>query len=269
MNDTLHAPRPTISRKNVMFLLATCIGVVIAHAVAYLTHEYAHSFTAWALGWMANPWALDYGPSTLYNFLFLGGVSDNVNYGPILTSGHGLAVLTIALAGVLVGNVALYFAMYGLASTRFAASRPMLLAGTYWLALMCAGNAWGYVPIRGFTTHADIAIAASGLKVPTWVLGLCLLPISLFVVWHCLCRFLARHVETITGQSPANLIVVAVLTSYWLFVFYGGEGTSGDYGLVAQLLSIASKYFLFPYAAAYLLMSFLSGHPQAGLTRIE
>ncbi len=252
--------RQAVSPRNMMFLLATCVGVIVAHAVAYMTHEYAHAFTAWALGWMANPLALDYGPPTLYNLLFLGGVSDNVNYTPILESGHGLTVFTIALAGMLVGNVALYFAMYRLANTRLVASRPALLASTYWLALMCAGNAWGYVPIRGFTTHADIAIAASGLQLPTWVLGLCLLPLTLYVVWHCLCRFLARHIETISRSSQANLTVIVVLTSYWLFAFYGADGTSGDYGLVAQLLSITSRYFLLPLSAMYLLENFKSAH---------
>jgi hypothetical protein len=252
------ARRQVVSSGNMMFLLVTCVGVLVAHAVAYMTHEYAHAFTAWSLGWMANPLALDYGPPTLYNVLFLGGVSDNVNYAPILASGQGLAVFTIALAGMLMGNVLLYFLMYRAANTRFVSSRPVLLASTYWLALMCAGNAWGYVPIRGFTTHADIAIAASGLQLPTWVLGLCLLPLSLYVVWHCLCRFLARHVETITRSSLANLTVMVVLSSYWLFAFYGADGTSGDYGLVAQLLSIASRYFLLPLSAMYLFANFRS-----------
>ncbi len=45
--------------------------VVIAHAVAYLTHEYSHSFMRWTLGWMTDPMALDYGQPTLYNLLFL------------------------------------------------------------------------------------------------------------------------------------------------------------------------------------------------------
>jgi hypothetical protein len=46
---------------------------------------------------------------------------------------------------------------------------------------------------------------------------------------------------------------VVVLASYWLFAFYGGEGTSGDYGFVAQLLSLASKYVLFPLSAMSLM----------------
>nr|WP_199045274.1 hypothetical protein [Dyella sp. ASV24] len=261
MNAMSAVPARSFGRRDVLFGIAACICVVLTHAIAYLTHEYAHSFTAWALGWMAHPLAIDYGPPTLYNIIFLGDVSDNVNYAPILASGHGLAVVTIALAGVLVGNVALYYVLSLVARTRPVMTRPALLAAIYSLALMCAGNMWGYVPIRGFTTHADIAIAASGLQLQTWVVGLCLLPLSLHVVWHLLFRFLPRCLDLATAGSDARLVLIITMTGYWLFVFYGGEGTSGDYGLVSQLLSITSKYFLFPLSVAYLIARHYSARP--------
>ncbi|ULU24072.1 hypothetical protein DYST_00979 [Dyella terrae] len=252
LNATSTAPAKPFDGKDILFGIAACICVVVAHAIAYLTHEYAHSFTAWALGWMANPLAIDYGPPTLYNIIFLGGVSDNVNYAPILAGGHGLAVVAIALAGMLIGNAALYYMLFLAARTRLVMTRPALLAGIFTLALMCAGNVWGYVPIRGFTTHADIAIAASGLHLQTWVMGLCLLPLSLHIVWHCLFRFLPQCLDSAAAKSDVRLVLIITLTGYWLFVFYGGEGTSGDYGLVSQLLSITSKYFLFPLSVAAL-----------------
>jgi hypothetical protein len=256
LNTLSPMPVKGIDRSDVLFGGAVCIGLIVAHAIAYLTHEYAHSFTAWLLGWMHNPLAIDYGHLTLYNVLFLGDVSDNVNYAPILASGHGGFVFVIALAGMVIGNIALYFAMWALSNSRFFMARSVCLAGALSVALMCAGNAWGYVPIRGFTTHADIAIAASGLGLPTWALGLLLLPLSLYVVWHFLCRFIPRHIGSITGLAFARLTIVVVLATYWLFAFFGNEGTSGDYGLVSQLLSIASRYFLFPLSAMYLVVRF-------------
>lgn len=156
-----------IRGSDVLFASAACIGVIVAHAIAYMTHEYAHSFAAWVLGWMASPLAIDYGHLTLYNVLFLGDVADNVDYAPILASGHGLLVFFIAIAGLIAGNVALYFALWGVANTRFFVSHPAWLGSALAVALMCAGNVWGYVPIRAFTTHADIAIATSGLHLPT------------------------------------------------------------------------------------------------------
>jgi hypothetical protein len=253
LKTTSSAPADPFGRRDILFGIAACICVVLAHAIAYLTHEYAHSFTAWALGWMAHPLAIDYGPPTLYNVIFLGDVSDNVNYAPILASGHGLAVTVIALAGMLLGNAALYYVLFLVARTRPVVTHPALLAGIFALALMCTGNVWGYVPIRGFTTHADIAIAASGLHLQTWVMGLCLLPLSLHIVWHCLFRFLPRCLDSAVAKSDARLVLIITLTGYWLFVFYGDEGTSGDYGLVSQLLAITSKYFLFPLSVAGLI----------------
>ncbi|MDJ1506629.1 hypothetical protein [Xanthocytophaga agilis] len=78
----------TTYRDLTLFSVMTSTLIIIAHAVAYMTHEYSHSFTAWALGWMANPLALDYGPATLSNILFLRDVSDNVSYDQIFAGGQ-------------------------------------------------------------------------------------------------------------------------------------------------------------------------------------
>ncbi len=52
-------------------------------AAAYLTHDSAHSVTAWCLGWMARPFGIDYGAAILGDVLLLGDVSDNVDSAPI------------------------------------------------------------------------------------------------------------------------------------------------------------------------------------------
>lgn len=40
-----------------------------ARAAAYLTHDSAHSVTAWCLGWMARPFGIDYGAAILGDVL--------------------------------------------------------------------------------------------------------------------------------------------------------------------------------------------------------
>lgn len=142
-----------------VFALTTAAMIVVAHAVAYLTHEFSHSFTAWALGYMSNPFALDYGGQTPGNLILLSDVSDNVRYQPILQNGHGLAATAIALAGVFLGNGLLYICLYAAmkrARTQSLLARPF----GFWLLTMCTGNVWSYVPIRAITTHADIARTA-------------------------------------------------------------------------------------------------------------
>lgn len=234
------------------FGLLVCLLVVLAHAVAYMMHEYAHSLTAWALGWMEGPLALDYGPPTLYNLLFLGEVSDNVQYDPIFASGHGLAAATIALAGTVLGSALPYIPLAWIARRERVGGNPALLATVYLLALMCAGNVFGYVPIRTITTHADIAIAARGLGLSVWVVLPLLLTPALAIFMHFFRRLLPFSVERMANGSVPAAILVVVLTCYWFFAFFGGDGTSGSYGLTTQLMALASKYVAFPLSTAYL-----------------
>lgn len=234
-----------------VFGLGSCLLVILAHALAYMTHEYAHSFTAWALGWMSDPLALDYGPRTLDNVLFQGDVGDNVQYEPIFAAGAGLSAAAIALAGVALGNVAPYFLLYRIARSPGIAARPAALSLVFWLAMMCAGNVWSYVPMRAITSHADIALSARGFGVSPWVQLPFLLVPALYVVWHFLARTCARCFVGITQGSAIKLALLVALTSYWVFAFYGGI-TSDAYGPVTQLLGIASKYFLFPLTAMWL-----------------
>jgi hypothetical protein len=238
--------------RNVLFGVATCVLIVIAHAIAYMTHEYSHSFMAWVLGWMPKPLALDYGRPTLYNILFLGDVGDNVQYDPIFASGHGRSAAIIALSGTVIGNGVLYFLLYFLTKAKAVASSRALLSIVYWIGVMCAGNVWGYVPIRAITSHADIAIAARGFGVSTWVQFPFLIVPALYVVHHFFCRMVPRCLATLSGGSNADRTLIVALTAYWFFAFFGGDGTDGSYGLVSQLLAITSKYFLFPLAVMWL-----------------
>lgn len=236
------------SRDLMLFGIVMAILIVAAHAVAYLTHEYGHSVTAWALGWMANPLALDYGHATLSNILFLGDVSDNVSYDPIFASGHGVQAAMIALAGVVIGNVGLYFAAYSLAKRPWVADHPTRLAPLFCLALMCAGNVWSYVPIRALTTHADIALAARGFGVSPGLQFPFLLAPALFVVWHFFRHMCARSFAGIAGHSSAKTVLLVAVTSYWFFIFFVGDAAGGDYGTVSLVMALTSKYLLFPLA---------------------
>ncbi len=243
------------------FSLALSLTVILAHAAAYLLHEYAHSLSAWALGWMAGPFDIDYGPRTLYNMIFLGGVSDNVDYQRIFAAGHGFEAAFIALAGAFIGNGVVYALCYAIMrSSRI--TWPAAAMAIYGLALMSAGNVWSYVPIRTITDHADMAIAAQGIGLPPLLLCPFLLVPALFIVYHFHRKMLPLALSKVAGGSRANMAVLIVVTAYWYFSFFGDDGTGGRYGLVSQLLSIASVYFLFPLSAMYFLVRYcLDGSP--------
>ena len=260
-------PRETLPVRSLLaadlrFTLVTCVLLVIAHAVAYLMHEYSHSFMAWSLGWMAHPLALDYGRPTLSNLLFLSDVSDNVNYHPILASGHGVSAAIIALAGTYVGNAPLYVLLYPLAKTNAISSRRLALSFVYWLSLMCAGNVWSYVPIRALTTHADIAIAANGLHLPSWGLFPVLIAPTLYIAWHFFRRMSPRCYAGMAAGSSNVQVLLIVLTSFCYFAFFGAAGLNGSYGRSATFLSLASCYLLFPLCVVYLASLYLPLSPR-------
>jgi hypothetical protein len=260
MNSSANPGSSHVTVKNLAFALVTFVFVLIAHAVAYLTHEYSHSLTAWSLGWMKQPFGIDYGPATVSNIIFLGDVSDNVDYSPILTSGNGLSAALIALAGPFVGNGLLYFILYGLTSTSFIKSRRFVLAFSYWLSLMCAANVWGYVPIRAITTHADIAIAAQGLGISTWGLFPFVMLVSGYITYHFFCRMFPKVYQAVAGGVEGNLALLIAFTSFWYFSFYGADGISGSYGFISQILSITSRYLLFPLCVVYLSLRYAIGN---------
>ena len=119
-----------------------------AHAAGYLVHEYAHSFTAWALGYKANPLALNYGHLSVENVALLLDIDENVDYDPIFAAGKGYLASLIAVAGVLFGNGLCYLASRKLYSFAKDQARDRLALFSFLLCLMCVGNFLSYVPVR-------------------------------------------------------------------------------------------------------------------------
>lgn len=241
-----------VTFESIRFAAITCLLVLVVHAIAFLTHEYSHSWMAWALGWMENPWAIDYGHPTLDNIIFLGQVEDNVSYDPIFASGHGVEAAIIALSGPFLGNGLLYVLLCYAAKTKAVSTHRARLSVVYWLSLMCAANVWSYVPIRAITTHGDIALAARGLGISPWLLLPWLAAVSFYMAYHFFCRMFPFCFEKMVAGSRNNVTTIIVVTSYWYFSFFVGDGIGGSYGPITQVLAIVSRYFLFPLCAMYL-----------------
>lgn len=233
------------------FAFKTAVLILVAHAIAYFTHEFSHSFMAWALGYMANPFLIDYGTPTPGNLVMLFEVGDNVQYDPILQSGHGLAATAIALAGPFIGNGLLYALLYMLMKRRHAQSR-FALSFAFWMLVMCAGNIWSYVPIRAITTHADIAIAANGLHMNVLTLFPLLLIPSLIIVCHFFVKACPLFIPAIAPGGTSRTAMMVALTTVWFFFLYGGVGLFGSYGGVSQAFSLVSAFLLMPLSVVWL-----------------
>ena len=232
------------------------IGLIfVAHATAYFTHEYSHAFTAWALGWMRSPFDIDYGHLTLSNILFQQDVADGVDYGPIFASGYGHHASLIAFDGPGIGNGLFYVLAFGLFGRASVRSRRPVAMFLFWMAVMDAGNVWSYAPIRTVTTHADMALVASGLGISTWVLLPIVTAPSILIAWSFFARLLLLARRTLFASSPVTDAFATLMACYFYFVFFGHPGFGGGYGEVSALLSIASMFLIFPFLTIFALFA--------------
>ncbi len=68
--STRRAPAETSSRSTWLLLAATPLVLLVTYYVAFMTHEYGHSFAAWILGIKPSPWPIHWGSNSFVNILF-------------------------------------------------------------------------------------------------------------------------------------------------------------------------------------------------------
>ena len=247
------------------FFLVTIGLIFLAHATAYLTHEYSHATTAWLLGWMRSPVGIDYGRATLANVLFQQDVGDGVNYAPIFASGHGLQASLIAFDGPGIGNGVLFCFCFFALSKAPVRARSIFAMFLFWLAVMSAGNVWSYAPMRTVTTHADMALVARGLGISTWLLLPIVTAPSLLILWSFFFRLLPLARRTLFARGPVVDLFVTLMSCYFYFVFFGNGGLDFSYGEVCALLSIASAFIVFPLATMFCLQAVPNSEPTSAI----
>ena len=234
-----------MQRRTALFWLSFVLLLWLAHALGYLIHEYAHSFTAWALGYKTNPLALDYGRLSLRNLLILSDIDENVDYGRIFAAGKGHLAALVAVAGVLAGNGIFYFLSRGLYSFAKKRNRKMLGLFGHLFCLMNVGNFLAYVPIRTFTTRYDMATVERGLRVsPWWIITVVGLPFTV-AIGHFFMKLLPDARSFLFPHKKAPQVVLVAVSSFTVFAFFGSAGRQG-YGQTSHWLSALSSYVLFP-----------------------
>lgn len=238
-----------MAKRWMVFLPMTVILWLIAHSVALFSHEFAHSFSAAALGWKAHPLDLNWGGSSAMNLLLQTDVDENVNYPPIFESGHGIEAGVIALAGCALGNFCVSL-IVGIGLLAIARRRTHVTLGVfaYWLVVMSVGNLISYVPLRVFTTHADMHTVQAGFGwTPVDVLLFVGVPFLAVVLWFFL-RFQARTLAWMFPRSLGRRVAMVLLTSATVFGFFCLGGIAG-YGETSHQLSVAFIVCLAPITA--------------------
>ncbi|MGZ3872801.1 MAG: hypothetical protein ACXVJD_07775 [Mucilaginibacter sp.] len=228
------------------FTMFTVLILWFAHALAFFPHEYAHSFSAWLLGWKSNPLALNYGQITTSNLLVQLGIDENVDYAPIFAGGHGQQAGLIALAGLFVGNFLITYPLsyWGCKLAKQHDSRTLGLF-FYWLYVASVGNLIDYVPVRTFATDGDMHTLVKGFNCSPWLIIIVLGVPFIIILVHFFFSFLPRALYWLFPQSPSRRAVMATLTAFAIFGFYGAAGWS-EADAVSHNISVFSVCVLLP-----------------------
>jgi hypothetical protein len=241
MTDEL--PR-SLSWPSLIFMLI--LQLWAAHAVVFFTHEYAHSLTAWLLGWKSNPLDLNYAHPTLKVILLQLGIDQNVDELPIYASGHGTDAALIAAAGAVIGNGLIALPLSRLAyRLAIQHSRYGWALLAYWCTVASVGNFFDYVPIRTFTLEGDMGSVERGFGwSPLTILVVFGVPTLIAMIWL-FARVIPQTLRQLFPTSKPRQALVAVVTVGVMFGFFGAVGLL-EGGPVAHQLSTISINFVLP-----------------------
>lgn len=215
------------------------VAFLLAHHLAAFVHEYAHSFTAFALGFKAHPLMIRFGGTGLMNLLLLSGIDEQVDYLPMFSSGAGVAAAVVAFSGPALGNGLTYFGSAWLMKRSRAAGATGIFLFAYALQVMSVGNFFSYVPIRVFdpgNISNDMSNIERGLDVSPWLLLFVLGVPTLLAVLRLFARTLPDAARILFPRTLGGRRVLVLLSVATVFGFFGRAGWSG-HGSISHLLS--------------------------------
>ncbi|WP_183009750.1 hypothetical protein [Gluconacetobacter dulcium] len=231
------------------FGVAVLGSVLLAHAFDFFTHEYAHAFVAWGLGWKGDPLALHYGTAAIDNILLQQQIDENVDYAPIFASGRGWQAALIAAAGPLLANGGTALICHRLIMGLIGrAGRPVVLWGLVWVDAFSTFNVWSYAPLRVLTSHGDMALLARGLGISVWGLFPFVSAFAVWLVWRFACRALPvaqARLFPVDRQKIFSMTVLAVSLG-----FFSIPGFLGGYGPFCAVLGMVSVFMVLPVLLA-------------------
>lgn len=197
------------SNKAWLLILFTPFFFYVTHAMAFFTHEYAHSFSAWAFGFKQNPLLLTFGDTSWGNILFFVKMDENVAFEMFYTA-HPWQASFIAFAGIISNAILFLFVIRALFT-----SKPHSQFYYYffiWLAAMNLGNLNDYIPARTFATHGDIGEILTFLSIsPWWIMVLFGYPIC-YCFWFFYSNVLPLTYKKLMFNTIQQIILLSLIT---------------------------------------------------------
>ena len=218
--------------KKLLYLLLNILIIWIAFDSAILIHEWTHGFLAWLNGAKSNPFNIYYGDWTLLH------VDEAVDYKSLLDAGRHWAVACIAISPIIV-NLLLSLYCFNLMKKANIKRQKWIYTFCLWFSAFNLAEVFSYIPIRTFTTHADIFNFNNALHCSPWIIGLIGGSCSVVLIGYFFSRILpmAYNVLHITKLWVRLIYLLAML---FVFFFIGGYRGAYNYGSVSAIMGTVS-----------------------------
>ncbi|VXC90490.1 conserved membrane hypothetical protein [Burkholderia sp. 8Y] len=206
-------------QRPVAFAVLSPIFFILSLWISALPHEYAHSITAWLLGYKLGPFDIDYGSFDWRNVIFLDGIDKHVNYFLIHLFGAKNVIGLIAFAGPFIATSSLYFVSLRALRTPSVVGRPYLFYFCLWVNVTNLSELISYIGLRSISRHGDIGHIQFAWGVSQWlVLTVGCLWLSI-ATWH----FFSRTLIVLYWIAGANRkplkCFFLILFAVYLFVY--------------------------------------------------
>jgi hypothetical protein len=224
-------------------VLSTPIFILISNYISTLLHEYGHSFTAWFLGHKGNPLVLDYGGTSWINLLLLFKIDEYVDYSLVIAKGCLCHMAFIAFAGLGMNGLLYIFSLFLLKKENIKNS-PFVYYFGFWLNFINLANLYSYIPIRTFSTRADIGNLIKNSGISPWWIYIIFGYLVVFLIW---CFFSKTLFRLFIDLNIENFSLRALIVITCVMIFFGYFGMAGflGYGEISQFLS-ATSFALIP-----------------------
>lgn len=212
-------------------LLLNIIVLWIAFDFAVLIHEWTHGLMAWINGVKSSPFNIYYGDWTLLN------VDEAVDYPSLASAGRNTAIAFIAITPVVL-NLFLSLYSFYLMHRKAIQIKRWVYKFCFWFSAINLAEFFSYVPIRTFTTHADIFNFNSSAQLSPWIIGTIGGSISLILIAFFFIKILPMTYRILNLKFWEQVVYLAVIL-FILFVIGGYRGAS-HYGNVSAVMGIIS-----------------------------
>lgn len=203
------------SQNWIRFSLLTIAMYFALQAVIILAHEYAHSTSAWLLGYTPTPLTVIWG-----NLVTTRGWDEGVPYNQLFPSGNNPAEAVIGGIPLLMHVVFVVGGLYFLQRPKSTQRRPLFYA-VYWFVVINLAELVAYLVMRPFAGSGDTGRFNEGLGLSPWFLfvaGTVFIVIALRVL---LGRVMPR-LDVVASGSRIKHWIVVWMTAFILFLWGSG-----------------------------------------------